>query len=101
MKQEGFWFSVSSPDYPVPKPSHMKWIKQEEFVTALRRKEAQALKTTYRGFSTCRICFSTNGSAEFKLEDWCWPSGFIHYIENHNVKPSQEFIDFVLDKSTD
>jgi hypothetical protein len=45
----------------------------------------------YRGSSHCRICGSINGSAEFMYSNWCWPSGYMHYIEYHGVEPSQGF----------
>ena len=49
----------------------------------------------YRGFSFCRICDFTNGSREFKYKGFVWPDGFRHYIEEHNVKPSDEFIEMI------
>ena len=98
LRREGFWFSISEPHYPVPKPFNKEWDGQKDFLVALKRKEGKASKDQYRGMSTCRICFKLNGSEEYTLEGWVWPSGLKHYIQDHNVKPTQEFIDFVLDK---
>jgi hypothetical protein len=29
------------------------------------------------------------------LNDWVWPSGYKHYIEDHEVQPSLAFQEFV------
>lgn len=51
---------------------------------------------SYRGSSTCRMCGQLNGSREFIVGDWEWPSGYRHYIGAHSVKPSDEFQAFIL-----
>lgn len=51
-----------------------------------------------RGHSTCRVCGCRNGSAGVSDGTYTWPSGFRHYIEGHNVKPPQDFIDYVNGK---
>jgi len=91
MLKEGFW----SPDN-VPNTNEEKWDGQDEFLKQLQKKERRALKTTYRGWSNCRVCNRMNGSCEFSLEDVVWPSGFRHYVDDHNHKPTQRFIDFIM-----
>lgn len=51
--------------------------------------------------SLCRICGRLNGCSEFTLGEWQWPSGLRHYVEQHNVKPSDEFIEFILNNQGD
>lgn len=55
-------------------------------------------KTTqyYFGDSTCRICSKQNGNAEQSDGVYLWPSGYVHYLEDHGVKPDVSFIEHVL-----
>lgn len=45
----------------------------------------------YRGWSSCRICGERNGHREFTFGGYCWPEGYLHYIQEHNVEPSEGF----------
>jgi hypothetical protein len=53
----------------------------------------------YRGSSTCRCCGESNGYREFRIEDWCWPEGLMHYVKEHNVEPPEDFKQWVLEKT--
>lgn len=48
------------------------------------------------GWSTCRCCGKSNGSADFGDGVYVWPEGFGHYIAEHCVRPPKEFVDHVL-----
>lgn len=100
-KHEGFW--AADPDkievFPFPKPNIMHWIEKDEFIKKLTIVENKARKNTYKGFSRCRICKIPNGSITYTYSNWRWPSGFKHYIKQHNIKPSQEFISFIYHNS--
>ena len=48
------------------------------------------------GWSDCRFCDCMNGSTCLSDGVYVWPEGFEHYLEKHNVKPDQQFIDHVL-----
>ena len=101
-KLEGFWYSVYEPHFPHPVASvdFDNWINKEKFIAALNAVENKlAVKTSYRGFSLCRICESRNGSTEFELQGWRWPVGLKHYIVEHQVKPSTEFEEFILSQN--
>lgn len=52
----------------------------------------------YRGMSRCRFCNKFNGSTEITDGTYRWPEGLSHYLREHGVKPSQDFIDHVLSK---
>ena len=93
---EGYWYSKFTPQYPMPVARAEPWEGQAEFLVKLAKKEARAGKTQYRGMSTCRCCKQFNGSSEYHTDKWAWPSGLRHYIEEHNVKPSDDFIKFVM-----
>lgn len=96
LKKEGFWYSKETPGFPMPVANATPWEGKNEFLSKLSKIEEKAVIIRYRGWSVCRICSKHNGSTEFNLAGWCWPSGFRHYVEEHNVKPSNEFLNFVL-----
>ena len=103
-RHEGFWPSrKDEPGFPVAKT----WSKAESmaFMADLDVVESHATATgavlSMRGWSTCRLCSQPNGSREFQYGGWAWPQGFIHYIEDHLVKPSQPFIDFIVHEAAD
>lgn len=50
----------------------------------------------YRGWSDCRVCGTRNGSCDLTDGFYVWPEGFAHYIEEHSVRPPQDFIDHCL-----
>lgn len=95
-RREGFWKSSSEPDLPVPEPRKSKWEGQAEFVRALHAVEGKACCVAYRGSSTCRVCSQRNGNEEFSYRNWTWPSGLIHYVRFHNVRPSKPFFNFII-----
>jgi len=79
----------------MPVANEQPWEGQAEFLAALATIEGRAKRSQYRGMSTCRLCKHWNGSAEFRLGGWQWPEGFRHYVEKHNVLPSEAFREFV------
>lgn len=97
MRREGYWYNAHEGKLlPMPSDSTIEWEGKKEFLDALHKREQEADKAHYRGFSMCRICDVPNGSISFQSEGWEWPSGFSHYIEEHNVRPSLAFQEFIL-----
>lgn len=99
-KKEGFWYSKDEPN--LPKPKQMKetseWVSKKrprKFSILLSHVEKKAICKGSKGSSICRICKNRNGSRTFFYKNWEWPDGLMHYIKNHNVKPSKEFIRFI------
>lgn len=56
----------------------------------------------YKGYSNCRfkcgIKDSDMGDADLTDGTFVWPEGFAHYLQVHNVRPDERFIDHVLKK---
>ncbi len=54
----------------------------------------------WMGYSWCRFDCDTSDynmySACLTDKVYAWPEGFVHYIERHDVRPPQEFVDHVL-----
>lgn len=96
-RREGHWRWHAEPDLPMPVPD-AEWPGRDAFLALLPRVEAAARQQHYKGFSTCRICECVNGSSSYTLGGWEWPSGFMHYLKEHGVRPSAAFEAFVLDR---
>jgi hypothetical protein len=96
----GFWYSAYDTTFPKPIPNPEPWDGQYQFSLKLKKIENSGDVTIrrYRGSSRCRICDISNGSWEFQCDGWVWPEGFLHYVDEHNVKPSEEFICYVMEK---
>lgn len=103
---EGYWYSDGLYEeqlhsYPFPKATNLPVDKN--FIEKLKRLTIGCLDCThYFGCSHCRICGKSNGSSEFKLINkeniiFNYPEGLMHYYEEHNVQPSKEFYDFIMD----
>lgn len=97
-RREGFWYSKQEPLLPMPVQSDTAWEGKEAFLIALVELELGSNQQHYKGISACRICSRGNGDGEFEADGWVWPSGYSHYIQAHNVRPSLAFQEFVLGK---
>lgn len=94
--REGFWRSEREPTLPSPHGLDKPWKGKRKFLAALAKVEKRAHASHYKGSSNCRICDKRNGSATYEYDGWQWPSGYRHYVEVHNVRPSLAFQEFIL-----
>jgi len=117
---EGYWASdqdISKDEYKGEYPwpvSSTSFPEKEIFVNQLIEVETRLLELeekskangehekyvhSYRGLSMCRICNKKNGYKEYVLEisDRIvnWPEGFRHYVEVHDVRPTDEFLETI------
>jgi len=95
MIREGFWRSTYEQELPMPVACDDPWAGQDVFIDQLEAVEASSETISYRGWSTCRICGCSNGSREYQAPGATWPEGLKHYITDHNVVPSQAFVDYI------
>lgn len=100
LKRVGFWQGSDSPALPHPiEFVDATWSAAERAAVATYLKSrVERVITGWRGYSHCRICGCSNGSEDLSDHVYLWPSGYVHYIESHNVRPPQAFIDHVLRK---
>jgi len=82
-------------DLPWP-AEHIRWSDRSRFLEALQDKEKISQRVAYRGYSKCRLCGCRNGFESLLLGEWKWPAGFRHYVEAHLVRPTDDFIRFIL-----
>ncbi|MGI9422723.1 MAG: hypothetical protein ACR2PA_05990 [Hyphomicrobiaceae bacterium] len=100
MIREGFW-SRDPNAQPWPVANIAPWEGQEDFLADLMRVEARVIPLSFRGWSNCRLCSKPNGSREYRTDDAEWPEGLWHYVADHNVKPSQEFVDYIAERASE
>ena len=102
--KEGFWCeNLKDTTYPLPKPAEtrveQKFIDKFKKVIDSNNTQGLTALTEYLGCSTCRICKKRNGNQEYTITSdhmvFKVPSGFTHYLEEHNVHPSKEFREFI------
>lgn len=93
-RREGFWRSSMEPDLPMP-VADVDWPQRDAFLTRFAQVEGKARRLAYRGMSRCRVCGKSNGCETLSYRNWEWPSGFLHYLRDHGVKPSDDFIAFI------
>ncbi len=119
VRTEGYWADSADPQkdtyhgqYPFPQANAKPWPGKEEFLRKLsaiegkvREKSLRIVWEQNRGFSPSRLENDARdnpvpvGSGEFydRLLGIVWPGGYReHYIDRHNVKPSQEFYQYVM-----
>lgn len=92
------------------------WSAEERAKVVAYLKSNRKPFIAYAGYSWCRLCAEVRpsykernsntledweclGSAEYTDEVFVWPQGYVHYIEDHMVRPPQEFIDHVLGRN--
>ena len=99
---EGFWLDPEGDDhetsnYPdVRKLSGKRAFKgKHPFLALLAIVQSKSGRRHFKGWSTCRICGKRNGSTTFTYKGYSWPEGYEHYISAHNVRPTQDFVDFI------
>lgn len=49
----------------------------------------------YFGSSVCRLCKKGNGSEEYYSGEFVWPSGYLHYVIEHNIHIPDNFWNFI------
>ena len=103
----GFWRSVGKVKFPQYEHlPHPREFVDESWAVSERASVTDILLSLtipgvdfrqYRGLSPCRFCGERNGSKEYYTNEFRWPEGYVHYVEEHAVKPPQEFIEYLLD----
>lgn len=69
----------------------------EERTQVANRLHIATIFIQWKGYSSCRLCTGHYGTNCRTFDGtWVFPAGFVHYIEVHNLRPPQSFIDHVL-----
>lgn len=100
----GFWRleRFIEDDLPFPEENSCKLSVEDKtkFIENLKEVESISDVVHMRGFSSCRICHKHNGHSEFTYiknkKQYVFPSGYIHYIKDHNVSIDPEFYAVIM-----
>jgi len=99
MRAIGYWYNKHQADLPDPHNFvDPNWDQIERNAIIQHLNEGRVV-ARWRGWSSCRFCGQRNGSCCLSDGTYVWPQGFAHYLEAHDVKPPDEFINHVLPKS--
>lgn len=92
----GYWQSAAQPELPHPAThADAEWQPEERQAT-IQYLRSGAVCERWLGFSTCRLCGQTGralGDADLTDGTWIWPEGLPHYLEQHAVRPPDEFLE--------
>ena len=93
---EGYWWSKDNPKYIKPVPNILTEDDAQTIHGLILNKESHASKRAYMGCSDSRITGETLGNLEYETTEWIWPGDFAsHYVLEHKVKPSDEFLKYI------
>jgi hypothetical protein len=85
-------------DFPYPVEGKF-WADKEQFLDKLSKIEKYVIMM--EGFhrfeepEKCILCHKIVCDGYYYLENIIWKNSLVHYINEHNIKPSNEFIDFI------
>lgn len=103
--KEGFWKYPTEPNNPEPVSSNDKWFldNKENIISALKKIQSLIKPFKTIGPNFCKMCNINHVSEEFTCTDpanarviWKWPVALLHYIDKHNVCPSDAFLSTIL-----
>lgn len=111
LEYESFWRtskndkSLDSKDNKFPWPKQRdNWPNQNNFINQLKYTQSELNKNNcfdkYDVKTECHICKEIVNSKLYKLNNIRWENGLVHYIEKHNIKPSDKFIDIIFKYDT-
>ena len=96
MRLIGYWRNEQHPELPDPAAFvDESWDEDERHVVALYYTRG-TIARTFVGYSRCRLCGVNNGAAEHTDGVYAWPEGFVHYIEEHAVRPPADVVAHAL-----
>jgi len=96
----GYW-RLRQEDLPnLPHPAELVdpgWDpKVRRKISTYLKRPAFALTYVYAGYSPCRLCGLPNGCAERSDGVFVWPEGLAHYVDAHDVRLPDDFVEHAL-----
>ena len=82
--------------FPYPQENTKKWSGQNQFLEQLQNKEKKFKLIKTNRNKNCLLCNKKNiNKGKYIDAEFIWEDGLKHYIEVHNIKPTDEFIEFI------
>jgi hypothetical protein len=89
----GYWRSATQPELPDPAAFIDPSWDEETRADICDYLHRGLLAGVYMGYSTCRICKKKdNGDLELTDMTYIWPSGLVHYVQEHLLRLPDEFV---------
>lgn len=92
----GYWLGPNARDWPDVRNSVDPSWDTGERQTIIAHLRKGTLLRYFLGLSMCRFCSVANGASERTDGTYYWPDGLAHYLEKHDVRLPQRFVDHVL-----
>ena len=84
--------------FPFPRPQN-PWTLQSSFLKKIKRTQIILKKIgnyVEKKSKDCLLCSAKNiTKGDYYINNVYWEEGLQHYINSHNIKPSDEFIDLI------
>lgn len=81
-------------DVPVEKTT--EWNNKDVFLPQLKNIEHRLKLKHYPKSKKCLICGKTITTGYYSLGGIRWEDGLKHYVNKHNLQPSDEYVDFIF-----
>lgn len=100
-KIEGYWktenpYFEEETEYPVPVPNVLTQDEADTIYALILAKQNIAEVNYYKGCSVSRITNERLGNIEYETDQWKWSGDFgKHYVFDHKVKPTNEFLKYI------
>lgn len=96
----GFWYSEQEPHFPHPRALVGAGYGQRDLKRICEYLRSGKEFMGYLGYSSCRfgcrIPDSRMGSCDLTDGVWLWPEGLAHYVETHDVRLPEKFVEKAL-----
>lgn len=90
----GYWWSEREPFLPHPERFVDDDLDADGRDLVVDYLHGGLVTTYWMGYSTCRICgLERNGTSDLSDGTYLWPEGLAHYVEAHNVRLPNEFVE--------
>ena len=86
--------------YSEPLENKTEWKDKENFIVKLKNVELDLIdkSVNYKKSKKCMLCDEKDIITKyFYLNGYIWQDGLFHYINKHNIKPVDEFIEKIND----
>ena len=93
---EGYWYSQTTPQYPMPMPNILTEKEASAIYILIKIKERNAIINEVKSWTISKLTGERLSGIEFETDTWIWPDDFAkHYVFEHKVKPSKEFLKYI------
>ena len=86
--------------FPVVPRGEVEWLHQDVFIKKMKILEKILMDSgkfiKFNETKKCKLCDKSHSQGTYKLERYVWHDDLTHYVEKHNIRPPEEFIDYIF-----